>query len=174
MRQRRCWDEIGRSGVLARNVARHVLATPLTPRGMRESRARHRHDDSVMPSDAAWSIERTIEEVVERAVERRLGPYLRRICEPEPAVYTVAQAAIVLQVSEDTIARLVRRGVLHRVPHVEGKVLIPRVAVDELLGGVGSEQRQTVATTPRTSAGFAQQLVHQDGGPRSEPGMKWR
>jgi excisionase family DNA binding protein len=100
-----------------------------------------------MPSDAASSIERTIEEVVERAVERLLGPYLRRICEPEPAVYTVAQAAIVLQVSEDTIARLVRRGVLHRVPHVEGKVLIPRVAVDELVGGVGSQQRQAAATT---------------------------
>jgi excisionase family DNA binding protein len=106
-----------------------------------------------MPSDAASSIERTIEEVVERAVERLLGPYLRRICEPEPAVYTVAQAAIVLQVSEDTIARLVRRGVLHRVPHVEGKVLIPRVTVDELVGGVGSQrQRQAAAATATATA----------------------
>jgi excisionase family DNA binding protein len=86
-----------------------------------------------MPSDAASPIERRIEEVVERAVERLLGPYLRRICEPEPAVYTVAQAAVVLQVSEDTVSRLVRRGVLQRVPHVGGKVLIPRVSVDELL-----------------------------------------
>ena len=71
---------------------------------------------------------------VERAVERFLGPYLRRICEPEPAVHG-GQTAVVLQVSEDTIARLVRR-VLHRVPHVGGKVLIPRTAVDELLTGV--------------------------------------
>jgi len=84
------------------------------------------------------SIEVCIEAAVERAVERCLGPYLRRICEPEPAVYTVAQAAVVLQVSEDTIARLVRRGVLHRVPHVGGKVLIPRAAVDELVAAVPS------------------------------------
>jgi excisionase family DNA binding protein len=87
------------------------------------------------------SIEVCIEDAVERAVERFLGPYLRRICEPEPAVYTVAQTAVVLQVSEDTIARLVRRGVLHRVPHVGGKVLIPRTAVDELVAGVPSTAR---------------------------------
>jgi excisionase family DNA binding protein len=87
------------------------------------------------------SIEVCIEDAVERAVERFLGPYLRRICEPEPAVYTVAQTAVVLQVSEDTVARLVRRGVLHRVPHVGGKVLIPRTAVDELLAGVPSTAR---------------------------------
>jgi excisionase family DNA binding protein len=87
------------------------------------------------------SIEVCIEDAVERAVERFLGPYLRRICEPEPAVYTVAQTAVVLQVSEDTIARLVRRGVLHRVPHIGGKVLIPRAAVDELLAGVPSRVR---------------------------------
>lgn len=90
---------------------------------------------SEVASDPASSIEACIEEVVERAIERLLGPYLRRICEPTPAVYTVAQAAVVLQVSEDTVARLVRRGVLHRVPHVGGKVLIPRAAVDELLAG---------------------------------------
>ena len=71
-----------------------------------------------MTSPAASPLERRLEEVVERAVERLLGPYLRRICEPEPAVYTVAQAAVVLQVSEDTVSRLVRRGVLQRVPHV--------------------------------------------------------
>jgi excisionase family DNA binding protein len=96
-----------------------------------------------MRSDAASPIEGLIEEVIERAVERLLGPYLRRICEPEPAVYTVAQAAVVLQVSEDTIARLVRRGVLHRVPHIGGKVLIPRVAIDELLTNLPSRQRET-------------------------------
>jgi excisionase family DNA binding protein len=91
--------------------------------------------------DRVSSIEVCIEDAVERAVERFLGPYLRRICEPEPAVYTVAQTAGVLQVSEDTIARLVRRGVLHRVPHVGGKVLIPRAIVDELLTGVPSQVR---------------------------------
>jgi excisionase family DNA binding protein len=95
-----------------------------------------------MASDAVSPIEGRIEEAVERAVERLLRPYLRRICEPEPAVYTVAQAAVVLQVSEDTVARLVRRGVLHRVPHVGGKVLIPRAAVDELLTGLPSQRRE--------------------------------
>jgi excisionase family DNA binding protein len=89
-----------------------------------------------------------IEEAVGRAVERFLGPYLRRICEPEPAVCTVAQTAVVLQVSEDTVARLVRRGVLHRVPHVGGKVLIPRAAVNELLAGAASKVR--VACSART------------------------
>jgi excisionase family DNA binding protein len=89
-------------------------------------------------SEPVWAIEACIEEAVERAVERLLGPYLRRICDPEPAVYTVAQTAVVLQVSEDTVARLVRRGVLDRVPHVGGKVLIPRVAVDELVTGRSS------------------------------------
>ena len=71
--------------------------------------------------DRVPSIEVCIEDAVERAVERILGPYLRRICEPEPAVYTVAQTAVVLQVSEDTIGRLVRRGVLHRVPMSEAR-----------------------------------------------------
>lgn len=85
--------------------------------------------------DAARGIEAQIEDAVERAVARLLKPYLRRICEPEPAVYTAAQAATVLQVSEDTIGRMARRGVLVRVPHVDGKLLIPRKAVEALLSG---------------------------------------
>jgi excisionase family DNA binding protein len=101
---------------------------------------------SQMASDPASSIEGHIEEAVERAIERLLRPYLRRICEPEPAVYTVAQTAVVLQVSEDTIARLVRRGVLHRVPHVGGKMLIPRAAVDELLARVPASVRDAGST----------------------------
>ena len=79
------------------------------------------------------SLEGHIEAAVERAVMRALRPYLRRICEPEPAVYSVAQAAVVLQVSEDTVTRLVRRGVVDRVPHVDGKILIPRTSVERLL-----------------------------------------
>jgi excisionase family DNA binding protein len=101
---------------------------------------------SQVASDPASSIEACIEEAVERAIQRLLGPYLRRICEPAPAVYTVAQAAVVLQVSEDTVARLVRRGVLHRVPHVGGKVLIPRATVDELLAGQPAAAREASTT----------------------------
>jgi excisionase family DNA binding protein len=95
-----------------------------------------RRPRSQVTSDADSSIDTRIEEAVERAVERLLRPYLHRVRDPEPAVYTVAQAAVVLQVSDDTVARLVRRGVLHRVPHVGGKMLIPRAAVDELLAGI--------------------------------------
>jgi hypothetical protein len=89
------------------------------------------------PSEAPASapLEAHIEAAVERAVIRALHPYLRRICEPEPAVYNVAQAAVVLQVSEDTVSRLVRRGVVERVPHVDGKILIPRSSIERLVEG---------------------------------------
>ena len=83
------------------------------------------------------TIEDQIEAAVERALQRMLGPYLAKLCAPEPAVYTVAHTAVVMQVSEDTVARLVKRGVLPRVPHLDGKVLIPRAAVQKLVGGEG-------------------------------------
>lgn len=88
---------------------------------------------------ARTTIEDQIEAAVERALERLLGPYLAKLCEPEPAVYTVAQAAIVMQVSEDTISRLVKRRVLPRVPHLDGKVLIPRAAIEKLVTGEGAD-----------------------------------
>jgi excisionase family DNA binding protein len=102
----------------------------------------------LIPPPTATSIEACIENAVERAIERLLQPYLRRICEPEPAVYTIAQAAVVLQVSEDTISRMVRRGALHRVPHVEGKTLIPRSAVQELLAGARTDPGATEPSDP--------------------------
>ena len=89
---------------------------------------------------SAFSIEALIETAVERAVRRSFGPYLHRLSACEPAVYTVAQAAEVLQVSDDTIGRMVRRGVLPRVPHVGGKVLIPRRALDRLVDAPGLGQ----------------------------------
>lgn len=85
------------------------------------------------------SIEGQIEEAVERAIGRVLRPYLARLAQPEPAVLTVAQAAIVLQVSEDTIGRLVRRGVLERVPYLDGKVLIPRRSIEDLIAGASAD-----------------------------------
>jgi excisionase family DNA binding protein len=120
----------------------HISGVMNAPHGFRPN----------VESDPVWSIEARIEEAVERAVERSLGPYLRRICDPEPSVYTIAQAAVVLQVSEDTVARLVRRGVLHRVPHVGGKVLIPRVTVDELVaGGLSTRDGATSTRTDNIS-----------------------
>lgn len=88
-----------------------------------------RHEN---PDRSQIGVEALIEAAVERAIRRSLGPYLHRLAACEPAVYTVAQAAEVLQVSEDTVGRMVRRGVLPRVPHVGGKVLIPRRAIDRL------------------------------------------
>ena len=82
---------------------------------------------------ATIGIEALIEAAVERAIRRSFGPYLHRLSACEPAVYTVAQSAEVLQVSEDTVGRMVRRGVLPRVPHVGGKVLIPTRALDRLI-----------------------------------------
>jgi excisionase family DNA binding protein len=81
------------------------------------------------------SVEELIEVAVERAIRRSLGPHLRHLRSPQPAVYTVAQSAEILQVSGDTIGRMVRRGVLPRVPHVGGKVLIPRRALDRFIDG---------------------------------------
>jgi excisionase family DNA binding protein len=85
------------------------------------------------PATPAVSVENLIEVAVERAIRRSLGPYLHRLSAHPAAVYTVAQSAAVLQVSEDTIGRMVRRGVLPRVPHVGGKVLIPKRALDRLI-----------------------------------------
>lgn len=85
------------------------------------------------------TIEDQIEAAVERALQSVLAPYLARLDEPEPAVYTVAQAAVVMQVSEDTVSRLVKRRVLPRVPHLDGKMLIPRAAVEKLLTGEGAD-----------------------------------
>ena len=78
-------------------------------------------------------MEELIEAAVERAVLRVISPLLERRNTPAPIVYTVAQAADALQVSQDTISRMVRRGDLPRVPHVGGKVLIPRRALDQLV-----------------------------------------
>jgi hypothetical protein len=46
---------------------------------------------------------------------------------------------------------MVRKGVLHRVPHIGGKVLIPRSAVDELLAGEPPPERRTAMTADTVS-----------------------
>lgn len=91
---------------------------------------------SAQPSTG--SIEQLVEAAVTRAVILLLEPYLYRLSEPEPLVYTVAQAAAILQVSPDTVSRLIRRGVLDRVPHIDGKQLIPKRSVEELVDGASS------------------------------------
>jgi excisionase family DNA binding protein len=68
------------------------------------------------PYPGASSLEQLIEAAVERAVLRSITPLLRRPSAPTPAVDTLSQAAELLQVSQDTVSRMVRRGVLPRVP----------------------------------------------------------
>jgi excisionase family DNA binding protein len=95
----------------------------------------------------AGSIEQLVEAAVIRAVERLLAPYLVRLADPEPLVYTVSQAAAVLQVSPDTVSRLIRRGVLDRVPHIDGKQLIPKRSLEDLVaGGSISDVEECVKT----------------------------
>ena len=120
-------------------------------------------DNGDGPQDS--TVEALIEAAVERAIRRALGPYLHRLTRCEPAVYTVAQAAEVLQVSEDTVGRLVRRGTLPRVPHVEGKVLIPRRALDHLTHDADHSQKPVGAahvrrSTPPPAAGPSARRRH--------------
>ena len=66
-------------------------------------------------------------------LENAFGPYLRRLSDPEPLVYSVRQAAHVLATSTTTVRRLVEQGVLPTVPHLGQRIVIPRVAVADLV-----------------------------------------
>jgi excisionase family DNA binding protein len=115
-------------------------------------------------------MEELIGAAVERAVRRSLAPLLGRLSGPVPAVYTVSQAAEVLQVSEGTVSRLVRRGVLPRVPHVAGKVLIPKHALDRL-ADLPQEPAEEVIVSAAESAN---KRSISSAAARSEPGTKLR
>lgn len=119
-------------------------------------------------STPSGTLEELIASAVERAVQQVIGPHLRKLSGPEPVVYTVAQAAIVLQVSQDTVSRLVKRGVLPRVPHLDGKVLIPRCSVTELIESGLADVRsgQPEVRSPASIRSMS------SAASRSEPGMK--
>ncbi len=97
------------------------------------------------------TMEEQIESAVERTIQRILGPHLHRIAAPEPVVYTVAQVAGMLQVSEDTVGRMVKRGRLPKLPDMGTKVLIPRRAVDDLVS-VSIEKVVTTKDAGRKTA----------------------
>jgi len=103
------------------------------------------------PAGAPTSIEELIERAVARTIEGLLEPYLTRLSKPEPLVYTVSQAAEVLQVSTDTIGRMVKRGVLDRVPYLDGKTLIPRVSIEDLVAGAGSDRPEEKQPTGKVT-----------------------
>jgi excisionase family DNA binding protein len=79
------------------------------------------------------SLDNAIQEAVTAALTDALRPYLKRLADPEPLVYSVPEAAHVLRTSTNTIRRLVDAGVLPIVPHMGQRVLIPRTAVVEFV-----------------------------------------
>jgi excisionase family DNA binding protein len=83
------------------------------------------------------SLDAAIENAVAAALERALSPYLRRLSDPEPLAYSVREAAHVLRTSTTTIRRLVEEEVLPTVPHMGQRIVIPRVAVANLVASGG-------------------------------------
>ena len=79
------------------------------------------------------SLDDAIQAVVAEAVRQTLAPYLRRLADPEPLVYSVREAAHVLSTSSTTVRRLIDEGVLPTVPHMGQRLVIPRGAVLRLV-----------------------------------------
>lgn len=79
------------------------------------------------------SLDAAIRDVVVGAISEALAPYLRRLSDPEPLVYSVREAAQVLSTSTNTVRRLVDEGVLPIVPHMGQRIVIPRTAVVRLV-----------------------------------------
>jgi excisionase family DNA binding protein len=88
------------------------------------------------------TLEAAIEKVVIAAIDKALAPYLRRLSDPEPLVYSVPEAAKVLSTSPNTIRRLIDQGILPTVPHMGQRVLVPRKAV----GGLVNREEADAAT----------------------------
>ena len=79
------------------------------------------------------SIDEAIAAAVQESVDKAMAPIVERMGEPAPLVWTTGQAAAALGCSTQTVARLVDRGVLPRVPHMGTLRLIPRAAVERLV-----------------------------------------
>ena len=79
------------------------------------------------------SLDDVIQALIADAVRQSLSPFLRRLADPEPLVYSVREAAHVLSTSTSTIRRLVDEGVLPIVPHMGQRIVIPRAAVMRLV-----------------------------------------
>lgn len=79
------------------------------------------------------ALEDGIRAEVRAGVTEALAPVLRRLVEPECLTYTIPQAAIVIGVKDPTVRRLVDEGVLPLVPHMPGRRLIPRAAVEAFI-----------------------------------------
>ena len=91
------------------------------------------------------SLDAAIQAVVVDAVQEALAPYLRRLADPEPLVYSVREAAHVLSTSTNTVRRLVEDGVLPIVPHMGQRIVIPRIAVVRLVEAMAVESEDASA-----------------------------
>jgi excisionase family DNA binding protein len=99
------------------------------------------------------NLDAAIKAVVADAIHDALGPYLRRLADPEPLVYNVEQAAHVLATSTKTVRRLVDEGVLPVVPHMGHRVVIPRSAVVRLVNAAGDAKPESPATSRPNGGG---------------------
>jgi excisionase family DNA binding protein len=79
------------------------------------------------------SLDSAIQAAVIDAVSQALGPYLGRLADPEPLVYSVRETAHVLSTSTSTVRRLIDEGVLPIVPHMGQRIVVPRLAVLRLV-----------------------------------------
>ena len=75
------------------------------------------------------NLDEAILTVVAEAVQQSLAPYLRRLADPEPLVYSVREAVHVLRTSTNTVRRLIDEGILPNVPHMGQRLLVPRTEV---------------------------------------------
>ena len=82
-------------------------------------------------------------------VKEALAPYVRRLSDPEPLVYSVREAAHVLATSTNTVRRLIDEGGLPIVPHMGQRIVIPRIAVAQLVQADKSPREEDTAAGVR-------------------------
>lgn len=99
------------------------------------------------------SLEAAIENVVTAAIEKALAPYLRRLADPEPLVYSVREAAHVLATSPTTVRRLIDEGILPTVPYMGQRQVIPRRAVQRLVESQASTDERSSTAPLRPASG---------------------
>jgi excisionase family DNA binding protein len=126
----------------------------LPQRGSRSTRAGRRSAAPILSTnrDPVGVIDAAIERVVAHAVAQAAERFHQAALSPPSLVFTVAQAAEALQVSSDTINRLIKKGNLSKVPHVDGKTLIPRQSVERLIAESDQRQGDNVTTLRRRGA----------------------
>ena len=78
------------------------------------------------------------------------------------------------------MSRLIRRGVLDRVPHIDGKQLIPKRSLEELVDGAFVPNVEVVSPDVSSLFGLFRSVavkhpIHElGGGVGPQPGMKCR